>query len=108
MIPIRVNKLPFNYIGFSFLIFIFIDKTLDKEEYQRTLLHEKLHFYQQLELLFVGMWLLYLVNYAINRVKYDNHDDAYRNIIWELEAEAMNGNPKYLSRRRIWKVFKYL
>ena len=60
--------------------------------------HEKIHLRQQLELLIVPFYLLYLTNYLFNRLKYDDHHTAYRNIIFEKEAFNNERNLGYLAK----------
>ncbi|QDW28306.1 hypothetical protein FFJ24_021195 [Pedobacter sp. KBS0701] len=58
--------------------------------------HEKIHLRQQLELLILPFYLLYLFNYLINLFKYQNHDQAYRNIVFEKEAYNHDTDLNYL------------
>ncbi|QNN45153.1 hypothetical protein H9L23_21820 [Pedobacter roseus] len=58
--------------------------------------HETIHLRQQLELLILPFYLLYLFNYLINLFKYRNHHQAYRNIIFEKEAYHHDTNLNYL------------
>ena len=48
--------------------------------------HETIHFQQQLELLFVGQWVLYGIFYIHNWLKYRNGKIAYRQNPFEVEA----------------------
>jgi len=48
--------------------------------------HERIHLRQQAELLVIPFYVLYLINYLINIAKYQNHDKAYLNIVF-------NGKP---------------
>lgn len=86
----------------------------------RTRNHERIHVAQQIEILFVGMWLLYGLNYLINRVRLwlgqelpvhksgsNNHMKAYYNIVFEREAYARENDLSYLTRRRVWNWLKY-
>lgn len=58
--------------------------------------HEKIHLRQQLELLIFPFYILYFFNYFINLFRYQNHDRAYRNIIFEKEAYDHETDPDYL------------
>ncbi len=64
--------------------------------------HEKIHIKQQLELLILFFYILYLVEYALYRWRGMNHKDAYYNISLEKEAYANERDENYLSRRKIW------
>ncbi|MRX76392.1 hypothetical protein GJU39_09855 [Pedobacter petrophilus] len=58
--------------------------------------HEKIHLRQQLELLVLPFYILYLINYLINLVRYKNHHAAYLNIIFEKEAYKYDLDRDYL------------
>jgi len=62
--------------------------------------HEKIHFYQQLELLILPFYFFYLLNYLINLIRFKNHTDAYLNICFEQEAFANDYKSGYLKNRK--------
>lgn len=62
--------------------------------------HEKIHFRQQLELLILPFYLLYLLHYLLNRLKYKDHHQAYLHICFELEAYTNDQNLNYLHKRK--------
>ena len=101
MIPVEIatrGKLFGNYEGFSFFIFIFYWRgTQDKST---ILNHERIHFWQQVELLFIVHWLLYVIFYLVGRLRGRNHDAAYRSIPFEREAYAFERDPGYLAERK--------
>ena len=68
--------------------------------------HEKIHFRQQLELLILPFYIFYLINYLINRVKYKNHDQAYREICFEREAYRHDLDLHYLQKRKVYSWIK--
>lgn len=70
--------------------------------------HEKIHLWQQLELLVVPFYILYILNYALNLLRYKNHDDAYRNILFEREAYANDADLDYLKNRKIFSWLRFL
>jgi hypothetical protein len=69
--------------------------------------HEKIHLRQQLELLVIPFYLLYLINYIINLVGYKKHYLAYLNICFEREAYGNERNLMYLKHRQpfVWRKF---
>ena len=69
--------------------------------------HELIHFRQQLEMLIIFFYLLYLINYLVNLFIYRAHDEAYRNIIFEREAYREQSNFDYLSGRRFLAWLNY-
>ncbi len=68
--------------------------------------HERIHVRQQLEMLLIPFFLWYGIEYLILRLKY-NHDRAYRNIVFEREAYAMEYNLDYLKSRKIWSFTRF-
>jgi len=70
--------------------------------------HEHIHLRQQLELAIFPFYLLYLLNYLINRLKYRNHYIAYRNICFEREAYHNEKDLLYLKKRKLFSWYKYL
>ncbi len=77
---------------------------LVKNKFQKTdvvlINHEKIHLRQQLELLIIPFYLLYLLNYLINLVRYRNHHQAYVHILFEKEAYHYECDLKYLHQRK--------
>lgn len=69
--------------------------------------HERIHHRQQLELLLVGFYLIYGLNYLYNLAKYRAHYKAYREIIFEREAYAMDKDMDYLKRRKLFAFLKF-
>jgi len=69
--------------------------------------HESIHIRQQLELLVIPFFLIYLVNWLYNLVKYKGDSDkAYQELIFEREAYANEDNLEYLKDRPLWSCFK--
>jgi hypothetical protein len=62
--------------------------------------HERIHLKQQAELLVIPFYVLYLINYLANLVKYRNHNKAYLNIVFEREAYANEADMNYLKSRK--------
>ncbi|MDD1540284.1 hypothetical protein FO702_12380, partial [Riemerella anatipestifer] len=47
----------------------------------------------------------YGLNYLWNLIKYKNHREAYRNIIFEQEAYENQQDLEYLKNRKLWQTF---
>jgi hypothetical protein len=108
MLPIRfyTRKKIFNYYsGFSFFIFIWIHK-FGKEDASLSR-HEIIHFWQQVELLFIFHWLLYGIFYIVSRFRGQAHYQAYRTNPFECEAYAMEARTNYLNERRAFAWLPY-
>lgn len=64
--------------------------------------HEMIHLWQQTEMLVIPFYTIYLLHYFWNLCIYRDHDQAYRNIIFEREAYLHEADPDYLKRRKFW------
>lgn len=84
-------------------VFPFILVKEKKFESHKILLnHEKIHLYQQLELLILPFYVLYFANYLINLIRYREHYKAYFNIIFEKEAFNNEHDLGYISKRKLF------
>ena len=61
--------------------------------------HETIHYHQQLELLFVGQWLLYVFYWLKGLIKYKDGAVAYAESPFELEAYQNEADLDYLKNR---------
>jgi hypothetical protein len=109
MLPVKIytEKRIFNYYtGLSFFIFIWISK-LTKDEV-KLVRHEKIHFLQQIEMLFIFHWLFYAAFYLIARSKGHSHWVAYRYNPFEIEAYENEHDTRYLRTRQSFAWRRYL
>lgn len=93
--------------GITLFPFILLKKTEDRQN-EVLVNHEKIHFYQQMELLIIPFYIWYLVEYFLKYLKYRNPQLAYRNISFEREAYENEENPDFLKTRTFWNFLKYL
>ena len=75
---------------------------------RRLVVHERIHLRQQIELLVIPFFLLYLAEYIFKLFKYQNHYKAYLNISFEREAYRNDGNTFYLRNRKPFSWTSYL
>lgn len=109
MLPLKIytRKKIFNYYtGLSFFIFIWISR-LDNDEV-KLYRHEKIHFWQQVEMLFIFHWLFYGVFYLLGRAKGHCHYIAYRYNPFELEAFSNEAQVDYLEKRKPFAWISYI
>ncbi|MFA4867386.1 MAG: hypothetical protein WC623_04265 [Pedobacter sp.] len=99
-----VSKIPAN--AMAVYPFILLKNKFQKEDLV-LINHERIHLRQQLELLIIPFYLLYLINYVINLIKYRNHYRAYLNISFEKEAYACDQNLNYLKSRKFFSWINY-
>ncbi|MEJ2883870.1 hypothetical protein [Pedobacter sp. GR22-6] len=98
-------KLPAN--GMAIFPFIIVRNAALKKD-PLLINHERIHFRQQLELLLLPFFLLYLVHYLANLLRFNNHYLAYFNICFEKEAYANEHNMSYLTVRKPFSWLHYL
>lgn len=104
--PIIIFKrLPAN--GMTIFPFILLKHPNSKTD-KALINHEKIHIRQQLELLIFAFYLLYLINYAINLIKYKNHRLAYMNIVFEQEAYFADKDLGYLKTRKLFAWIRFI
>ncbi len=94
------------YSAMALYPFIFIKKHELKNDIV-LINHERIHHRQQLELLIVPFYLIYFINYLINLFRYKNHFAAYKEIVFEREAFAMDKNLEYLKHRKLFAFLKF-
>ena len=91
----------------AFFPFIFFRS--EEEKMPWVINHERIHFRQQLETLFVGFLLLEIGEILYVRfVLRKNTKDAYLWYSWEQEAYRNQQDQEYLKHRKIWSLFKYM
>ena len=74
---------------------------LDRRTRRKTLInHELIHFKQAEELLIVPFYVIYILNYLINLIRFGNHSDAYLKVIFEIEACRYSHNLNYIKTRK--------
>ncbi len=64
--------------------------------------HEQIHLKQQLELLVLPFYFIYISEYCYYRLKGRNHTKAYMSISFEKEAYGFENQADYLSNRKLW------
>lgn len=77
-------------------------------ENENVIQHEKIHFKQQTELLIIPFYILYLLEFSYFLFCYKNWHLAYKAISFEREAYEHEKEPKYLSTRKpfaMWRSF---
>lgn len=106
MIVIAKHIVPNGYLGITLYPFVVLkDRTLS----QNTVLvnHERIHLRQQLELLVIPFYLIYIFEFLIRYYRTKNWYKAYRSISFEKEAFQNERNLDYLKKRRLWYFINY-
>ncbi|MFG6687797.1 hypothetical protein ACGK9U_14535 [Mariniflexile sp. HNIBRBA6329] len=107
MIFISKFLVPKGYLGLTIFPFMFLKR---KELKQDVVLinHENIHLKQQLELLVVPFFVVYILEFLVRLLQYKKWHLAYRNISFEREAYANENQLDYLKQRKFWSFLKYL
>jgi len=84
----------------AMVLYPFILLSREEDRYDAALIrHEQIHVYQQLELLLIGFYLWYGIEYLVYRSRGYDHNDAYHRLSMEQEARDLECD---LSKRRRW------
>lgn len=73
-----------------------------------TINHERIHTKQMLELLIIGYYLWYIIEYIIVRFCHKKQNDAYHDISFEEEAHNNDTNLHYLDNRKHFAWWRYV
>ncbi len=69
--------------------------------------HEMIHCRQQLELLYLPFFIIYVMEWLYYIIRFRNWDRAYRSISFEREAYANGHDLHYLESRPCFANFRY-
>ena len=95
-IPVWLSKIsPINIWALSFAFWVFCRGEMSDQ----TRRHETIHYQQQIELLFVGQWILYGVFGVVGLVRHRDGKKAYYDNPFEREAYDHDDEPNYLKER---------
>lgn len=109
MITIKNRLIPFR--GFTALTlwpFVFVRRDLLDRYDDKTVRHERIHGRQQKEMLLIGFYLWYGIEYLLRLAKYRNKEDAYLNVSFEQEAYMNQADGDYLRNRKWYAWTHYL
>jgi hypothetical protein len=87
--------------GITLFPFIILREQQLKQD-KRIINHERIHIRQQIELLILPFYMLYLIEFGIGLIKYRNKQKAYMNISFEREAYKYDTDLNYRKRRKLW------
>lgn len=107
MILISKYIVPKGFIGITLFPFmIFRHKSL---KWNKILInHEKIHLKQQLELLIIPFYIIYILEFSLRLIHYKNWHLAYKNISFEREAYMNEKDLNYLKSRHLFNFIKFI
>lgn len=106
MILISKYLVPKGYLGLTVFPFMFLKTPALKGDIV-LINHEKIHLRQQLELLIIPFFFIYIFEFLIRLIQYRNWHLAYRNISFEREAYHNEKDLDYLKSRSMFKFVNY-
>lgn len=106
MILISKYIVPKGYVGITFFPFVFLKYKALKGN-AVLINHEKIHLRQQIELLIIPFFIIYILEFLIRVIQYKNWNLAYRNISFEQEAYKNEKDLNYLKKRSFCEFYKY-
>lgn len=100
------NIIPFRgFVAMNLFGMLFVRKEYKGKIGSRTLNHESIHTAQMRELLYLGFYLAYVIEWCVRLFMCGN---AYRNISFEREAYLNEHDSKYLKKRKHFAFLNYL
>jgi hypothetical protein len=107
MILISKYLIPKGYSGLTIFPFILLKHDRLKSDFV-LINHERIHLRQQLELLVLPFYLLYMLEFLYRLLQYKNWKLAYKNVSFEREAYKNESNFHYLKSRKFCHFLKYI
>jgi hypothetical protein len=108
IVPLFLRIVAGKFVNAMALWPFILVKNIETKESLVTIHHEKIHIRQQLELLIIPFYILYLGFYLLYRMRGHKHMQAYLNIPFEKEAYANESELDYLKTRKLWGWKRYL
>jgi len=105
-LPVYLSKIvPIDVWAFSFAFWVVCRGKMSS----RTRNHETIHYKQQLEMLFVFQWILYLLFHVIGLIRYKGDGQkAYYENPFEREAYDNDDDLSYLFKRKHFAWIPYI
>ncbi|TYB75780.1 hypothetical protein ES674_13215 [Bizionia myxarmorum] len=107
MIIVSKYLMPKRYLGLTIWPFIFLKYAFLKDDVV-LINHERIHIRQQIELLILPFFILYLFEFLFRFIQYRSWKLAYCNISFEREAYLHENDFNYLKTRSFWSFARYL
>ena len=104
-VPVILSAItPIDIWAISFGVWVWCRGKMNEE----TRRHEAIHFWQQVELLFVFQWILYGLFWLIGRIRFKDGVLAYYQNPFEIEAYENDKDVDYLDNRGWYSWRKYV
>ena len=96
-----------NYVGLTLWPFIIVKENSYKED-PVLINHERIHLKQQIELLILPFYFLYMAEWLLRTLLYLDSYRAYQNISFEREAYANERKMDYTQSRKPYSFINYI
>lgn len=96
-----------NYVGLTLWPFIIVKENSYKKD-AVLINHERIHLKQQLELLIIPFYVLYVTEWLLRTLLYLDSYRAYKNISFEREAYAKERELGYTDHRKPYSFLNYI
>ena len=106
MIAVIKYLVPKGYTTITIYPFIFL-KGESFRSNDVLLNHERIHLRQQIELLVLPFYLIYVLEFLFKYIKIKSWKEAYRGISFEKEAYENESDLNFLKRRPLWNFKGY-
>ena len=106
MIVVIKYLVPKSYTAITIFPFIFM-KGESFRSNDVLLNHERIHLRQQIELLVLPFYIIYVLEFLFNYLKIKSWKKAYRGISFEKEAYENESDLNFLKRRPLWNFKSY-
>lgn len=101
------NYIPFKgFLCINLFGILFVRDRLRDKLNDVVINHEAIHTAQMKELLYIGFYVWYVIEWLFRLVQYGFSKKAYKNISFEKEAFANENNLEYLKERRHYECFR--
>lgn len=97
---------PRGYKAITILNMVFVRKGLAMRD--KDINHENIHWEQEKELMIVGFYLLYIMEFFLRLIKMLRWHKAYRSISFERECYENEGNLNYLKSRKHYAWINFI
>ena len=107
MILISKYLVPKGYTGLTIYPFVFLKHQKLKSDIF-LINHERIHLRQQIELLILPFYIIYVMEFLFRLLQFRGWKKAYRNISFERECYLNESNLNYLKTRKFWSFLNYV
>ena len=103
----------FNVTGIAIFPFVILRERYKHDpqyQYARVMLlnHERIHFYQQIEMLVIPYYIAYVIEYIIKYIMIGDSYEAYKSVSFEREAFQNEQDLDYVEYREMYSWTRYI